>query len=256
MTNTAELGVAIAIPEKAVAVQRTEVGLLMERAMEGQMDMEAMKDLVALYKETAAIQARKEFDAALAAFQAECPQPAKNRKSQHATNAGTSKQGWYSSRAEIERTARPIASRYGLSWTWDTTVGTDSTEIVCILRHVAGHREMSRVTMPNEVRGGASPQQKMGIVQEYGMRYSLVAAIGIASDDADTDGAPPIVDTTPVDDEQLDNLQLAWDAVKNNVGKKKLDPKAFFAYFACDSLSALPASRYAEALDSLKRKQS
>lgn len=250
MKDGVEVGTAMTAPNEGV----TEVGRLLAHAMDKGVDMEAMTALVALYKETAAIQARKDFDAALAAFHAECPQMIRSSKSQHATSSGTTKAGWFASLSEIVKTARPIAVRHGLTWTFDTIAGAENTEVVCKLRHVAGHREDTTVTLPNEVKGGASPQQKAGIIQTYGMRYSLIGALGITSADDDTDGAPP-ASNEPITDEQLANLQLVWDEVKDNTGSKALNQAAFYRFFGCTTLSDLPAARYTEALASLASKR-
>lgn len=204
---------------EAVEVQPVEMGMvpadtaqiarLMEMAVQGGDDsVGALERLVDLQHRVEDRNARRAFVVALNAFREECPQPTKNRENRQfkVTREGTQVYAKYADLSEIERVARPVAAKHGLTWTWDTRVEDDLMHVTCKVQHIDGHSDSSTVSMPHESKAGSSPQQKFGSTQTYGMRYSLIAALGITTADDDVDGAAA-GSTEKITDGQADYLK-------------------------------------------------
>jgi len=191
MSEQGELAVVKAEEMGAVPAKTGEISELMGLAIREKMPVEVLERLVALQERVTDRNAKMAYIQALTSFRSECPQPKKNRENRQfkVTRAGTERYSMYADLPEIERVARPVAAEHGLTWTWDTRVDEKLMHVICKVQHVEGHSDSSTVSMPYESKAGSSPQQKYGSTQTYGMRYSLVAALGITTADEDVDGA-------------------------------------------------------------------
>jgi hypothetical protein len=247
--KTKEPGTDVAPVREETAIHRPDVFGLMSVAAEKGMGLEDLKELFGLQKEIDARNARMAFSRALAAFRAECPQPQKTRENAQfsVTRDGQKRASRYSPLEEIDRVARPVAARHGLSWIWDTVLDGQHMHVTCKLLHEDGHMETSTVAMPYESKAGASPQQKYGSTQTYGMRYSLIAALGITTADDDLDGAGPADPGDTITDEQAAVL-IEW------IETSGADREAFLKYLGIKELDDLPAARFDHALKALERK--
>lgn len=248
--ETREPGTEVAPVEKGGAVHRADVFGLMSVAAEKGMGLQDLKELFGLQKDIDARNARMAFSRALAAFRAECRQPEKTRENAQfsVTRNGVKRASRYSPLEEIDRVARPVAAKHGLSWTWDTVIDGELMHVTCKFFHEDGHMETSSVSMPYESKAGASPQQKYGSTQTYGMRYSLIAALGITTADDDVDGA----ETEPTDAPKIDADQR--EELEKGIDLSGADREKFLAWLGVESLDDLPASRFRDAKAALRRK--
>ena len=122
--------------------------------------------------------------------------------------------------------------------------------VICRVTHVAGHSEETTVSMPFESKAGSSPQQKYGTAQTYGMRYSLIAALGITTADDDTDGNAPADEPEPVTDEELAALTDLLD----EIGDRVKNETKLLAWLGVDALADITRADYARAIAALKAK--
>ena len=243
----------IVVPEPS-AVAHTEEGgdSLIRLALEQGHPVDVLERLVALQERVTERNARMAFVEALTAFRRECPVIPKTRKNlqfQKVTRAGTKAPAMYAALEDIDRIAQPVASAHGLIWTWDTVNGPERMAVTCKLLHVDGHSESATVEMPYSDNRGPSPQQQFSITQSYGMRYSLIAVLGITTADDDMDGNNAADDDgDTITEGQVADLYALADEVKANLPK-------FLKFLGVDGLSDLPASRYGEAKKALEAKR-
>lgn len=215
-------------------------------------NVEVVERLVALQERAQERNARAAFFEAMTAFRAECPPIPRTRENTQfqVTRSGARVNARYAALEDIDRIARPVAARHGLSWTWNTTVEGDAMRVTCRVAHVDGHAEETSVTMPTESKAGSSPQQKYGSAQTYGMRYSLVAALGLTTADEDVDGNaqrnPESV--TKATREEIADIDAMIDSVGANRAK-------FLEVLRVERLEDLPASRVPKALELLEEKR-
>ncbi|HEX6926797.1 MAG TPA: ERF family protein [Longimicrobiaceae bacterium] len=223
---------------------------LIKFGIERDMSVEALERLVALQERITDRNARTAFVEALAAFRQDCPPIAKTRENTQfsVTRNGTRRAGTYAPLEEIDRVARPVAAKHGLTWTWDTRVDDKLMHVSCRVMHVMGHSETTNVSMPFESKAGSSPQQKYGAAQTYGMRYSLIAALGITTADDDEDGNGQYSADTITDRQAAD-----LDALIDEVG---VDRVKFLRWLGVKELSDLRAADMGRAVKALESKRS
>ena len=223
---TDQLGlVAVEEAEEAHAVEMVpasvgSIARIMEMVAMQPGSMDTMKALAELQYRAEDRNARKAFVRSLNAFRAECPQPKKTKENEQfkVTRNGVKVNSKYSPLDEIDRTVRPFTSKHGLTWTWDTIIDETHMHVICKIQYEDGHSDSSKVSMPYSSNAGASPQQKYGATQMYGMRYSLVAALGITTADEDLDGADGMMADT-ISDGQADYLKKLLKDGDANVAK-------------------------------------
>lgn len=240
------IGTALAAP-----TQSGEIGELVRLAINEKVSVEVLERLVALQERVTDRDAVLQLNQALGAFQSECPPVLKGRTASIVSKTKGTKFSYnYAPLDDIVPHIRPYLERHGLSYTWDSEVSTGMLRCTCTVRHIAGASVAASFSCPTDGSERMSAAQSAGAALTYARRQSLVQALGLTTADEDTDGADPAEESTAVTAEQLANLQAVWDEVKKNV-----DAKKFFAFFDCDSLAALPAARYAEAVRMLERKR-
>jgi len=134
------------------------------------------------------MQARKAFDAAIAAAKAEIPVIAKNRTVDFTGKTGIRTHYKHEDLAEIARTVDPILARHGLSYRFRTTSDLNQpVAVTCIVSHAAGHYEENTLSGPRDDSGNKNAIQQVGSTITFLQRYTLKAALGLAAA-ADDDG--------------------------------------------------------------------
>jgi hypothetical protein len=146
---------------------------------------------------------------------------------------------------EIVGTVRPHLALHGFSFSFDSK--TDGKMLTCTvtLRHANGHRETSSFTLPTESASGASEQQKAGGALTYAKRQCLISILGLSL--TDPEPTPAVVQKSVTED-QVATL----DALMSEVN---VTAEAFCKRFSVESVSALPGSRYVEAVRSLESRR-
>lgn len=131
--------------------------------------------------------ARSEYFAALARFQGLLGPIPRDRDVKN--RDGTIRYR-YATLDQILKHIREPMTACGLSWRWAPSPPTDEgAEIVCVITHVGGHSEETRILIPGITAGGTNAAQDAGGANTYGRRYSLINALGIqATDDNDAEG--------------------------------------------------------------------
>ncbi len=219
---------------------------LLRLAVDKGVPVEQLKQLVELHERMEQRQAQKEFSAAMAAFQAECPSIKKASEAKIITTGGGNFSYTYAELDEIARTANPILAKHGLSYGWDSTLEKDTLTVVCTVRHAAGHFVTSTFTLPTESKSAMSPQQKVGAALTFAQRKSLSSVLGLTTTDDDTDAAE--VDPAPITDDQVTVLADLAKEVKANAAR-------FLKFMGVASLADIRSSDYQRAVAALEQKR-
>ena len=236
-----------ALPEVGPSVK----DLMGMAIQQGESGVAALERLAALMERDTDRRARMAYIEALSRFREQCPPIPKTRKNiqfSRVNRAGVNGPAMYADIEDIDRIARPIASANGLIWTWDTKVDATHMHTSCKLLHVDGHSETATVSFPYESKAGASAQQKYSITQTYGMRYSLIAALGITTADADTDGNVPGQASETITDEQVADLTALAQEVKADIPR-------FLKYMGVAAMGDITTGEYARAKKALEDKR-
>lgn len=168
------------------------------------------------------MQARKAFDAAIAAAKAEIPVIAKNRTVDFTGKTGIRTHYKHEDLAEIARTVDPILARHGLSYRFRTTSDLNQpVAVTCIVSHAAGHYEENTLSGPRDDSGNKNAIQQVGSTITFLQRYTLKAALGLAAaaDDDDGRGAGNLDEPQYITAEQAKAIEDRCSAEGVNVDK-------------------------------------
>lgn len=162
---------------------------LLSKALDGDVDVNALEKLMDLQERWEETQAKKSFERALAGFQADCPVVNKANTASLKTKSGAEFQYSYASLDIIMQVIRPILKIHGLSVRFDTAQSSDGGHTtLCKVGHVDGHSETSSFICPIDKEMHANDTQKQGSASSYGKRYALCNALNIATGEDDDGG--------------------------------------------------------------------
>jgi hypothetical protein len=221
---------------------------MLSQAVGNGANVETLDKLMAMQERWEAHQARKAFDAALAAAKAEIPVINKNKLVDYASTDGKSRTTYqHEDLGEIARTVDPILAKHGLSYRYQTTSEINQPiSVTCIVSHRDGHSEKNTLTGPRDDSGKKNLIQQMGSTITYLQRYTLKAALGLAAA-ADDDGRAAGPGAETIDDDQLGDLLALIDSVH-------ADKARFLRHFQIEALAGLPLARLDEAIRMLNAK--
>jgi hypothetical protein len=211
---------------------------------------EGLQILMQINERLADRAAEQEFNVAYAKFKAECPPVAKNARAD-IVKGGVKKYSYdYLDTPEIERVCGPHLLANGFSYSWgDSTVENGIMTSTCTLRHVGGHSRPSKAQTPIENTSGMSAQQKFSNANTITRRQSLVNALGLVAVDRDTDGSPPVTDST-ITEEQARYLGTMIDKCGGSTYGR------FCRVYNIQTVGELPSRCYSGAESMLREKLS
>lgn len=173
-----------ALPAALVDRPTTPAGLL-ELAVQRGASIEQMQALMVIKREWDADEARKAFAADFAAFKAEAVDIIRNKEF-----GGPLTGKKYADLYAVTQAVTPALSKHGLSVSWKPTKDDkDWIEITCMLRHKGGHVETVSMGGPPDTGGAKNMLQARCSTKTSLERATTTAILGVASRDADDDGA-------------------------------------------------------------------
>jgi hypothetical protein len=161
-------------------------------------DLGAVKEMLAMSKELAADQARREFEEAVAAAKAEIQPVTRNAKGHNDKR--------YADFSAYAKAVDPIITKHGLSYRFRTQQNENRITVTCILAHKSGHFEENDLSGPADTSGSKNAIQAIGSTLTYLQRYSLIQALGLAASNDDDGKAAGNRDENPIGKEQIKKL--------------------------------------------------
>ena len=161
---------------------------LIRVALERGATIEQMGQLIALQERMEATEARKAFIVAMAGFKAEPISITKDGEVDFKTDKGRTHYR-HETLANVLRAVTPRLAAHGLSVGWVTKQDPKSGDITvdCVVTHLAGHAEVVTLTGPPDKSGNKNALQAIESAVSYLKRYTVLAALGLASEDEDDD---------------------------------------------------------------------
>jgi hypothetical protein len=157
---------------------------LIERASASGASIEVPQQLFELKLRVEADEARKAYDAAMAAFKSHPPRITKNKE----VAFGTTKYS-HATLDHVTDVLTSALSHVGISHRFEVAQTGENVSVSCILRHAAGHSERTMLSGPIDKSGSKNAIQSIGSAVTYLQRYTLLAAVGMAAGGQDDDGA-------------------------------------------------------------------
>lgn len=210
---------------------------MIERAVAAGASIETIEKLMGLQERFEANQARKAFNEAISEAKARV-RPVVRNKTGHNSKK-------YADFAAIASAVDPILADLGLSYRFRTEQG-ERINVTCILSHRDGHQETTTLAGPPDASGSKNAIQAIGSTLTYLQRYSLVQMLGLAASD-DDDGKAGGVGATITDDQATQIQKLVLESGANVA--------AFLNYMKAESISDIPAAKFAEAKSMLEQKK-
>jgi len=241
----------VAIMEPGESERRSAGALtplaMLNRAMETGASMEVLEKFMSLHERWEAGNARKAFDAAISEAKAKIPTIKKNRRvGFESRRTGDRTDYAFADLAEIQRVINPILSEHGLSYRYQTKQDGAIVTVTCVMSHRDGHSEATTLSGPLDTSGNKNPIQQIGSTVTFLERYTLTAALGLASAEDDDGRAAGAGDT--ITDEQVERLQ-------REIMDTDSDLPKFLAHMKVEALADIPASRFDAAMQALSRKR-
>jgi hypothetical protein len=177
-------GTAVVVAEPTAVALVTPYTKLLEKAAEsGNLSIfEKGMELEERWHQT---QARRDFDAAMAAAKAEMPTISKNQLVDFEAKSvgGRNTNYRYEDFADVVETIQPVLSKHGLylRHTGNNNVETGMVHVTCILGHRHGFRELTPLSAKIDPSGNKNHVQAIGSTITYLQRYSAKLALGLAA---------------------------------------------------------------------------
>lgn len=175
-------------PKTEVLAHRDGAALIAQAIDKGS-DVATLERLFELQKRWEANEAKKAFVAAMARFKSACPSVLP--KDAEVSHRGG--QYRHATLGAILARVTPHLSAEGLSVGWQCEQPEGLVRVTCTVTHDMGHSESSWLTAPRDDSGSKNPIQSVGSTVTYLSRYTLQAALGLATaddDDGMASGAP------------------------------------------------------------------
>ena len=182
---------AVAIrPEEKMAVARPageganfDIESVFRYALDKGAGPEAMTTLMNVRRELKAEHSKSEFDAAMAALQAELPIIQKRK-------FGAKNAYKYAPLDDIVSQVQPLLQKHGFSFTVTSEIQNNLVKAICKITHRGGHHDQSEFSCPIDSRNPMmnDPQRYAGSLT-FSKRYAFCNAFGIMTGDEDVDGS-------------------------------------------------------------------
>lgn len=232
-----------ALPE---APPQSGMVAMMERlALNPDLPVEKLEKLLDMQIKVMAIEAEKEFAAAMARVQSKLPKVGRDRKNDQ-TNS------MYSTLEAIAAAIKPIytAEGFSMSFSESPSPKENHVRVIGILRHKDGHKTEHYRDVAIDATGIAGKVNKTQTHAEassitYGRRYVTCLAFDVATGD-DTDGNQPKGETL-TEKQAADLLAL--------IEEVKADKAKFLKWCQVDRIEDIPQKWYATCCNQLRGKK-
>ena len=216
---------AIAIrKETAPAKTLSQTDMIMA-AIQGKADLDKVRQLFELQKETEKWNAEKAYNRAIADFKANPPEIVKESQVDFKSErTGQRTHYKYAALANVIEKVTPELSKHGLTVSWRTSQ-TDKVLVTCRISHELGHYEETTLAADSDSSGSKNAIQAMGSAITYMQRYTVLALLGLACSDADDDGRS--TSDVPLQLSQKLVQQSLRDRVREIAKTKFKNPDAF-----------------------------
>jgi hypothetical protein len=109
-----------------------------------------------------------------------------------------------------------------LSYRWEISDTKEELKVTCLISHILGHTERTTMSAAPDPSGSKNGIQARGSSITYLQRYTLIAALGLSTADADVDGNIP----TEYDMDKLhkDYMEIYNEVIQIDSGLSKYHP--------------------------------
>ena len=197
-------------PAEIVSHAAGLLSIIERAARDPSVDLDKFERLMAMQERIQQAEAKRQFNAAIAAAKGEFEKISKNRKVDFTSQKGRTNYR-HEDLAEIARAVDPALAKHGLNYRFRVTQEGQRVSVACILAHRDGYSEETLLTAAEDHSGNKNSIQAIGSAASYLQRYTLKAALGLAvshDDDGAAAGEASQADEL-ASDEQIENVRKA-----------------------------------------------
>jgi hypothetical protein len=204
---------------------------LLQVAMNQNADLDRLEKLMELQFRWEAAEAKKKYDAAVAAFKANPPEILKNRHVDYTTKQGNRVQYDHATLDQVCSAVTESLSKHGITHRWTVAQSEGLIRVTCILT-CAGHSEQTTLSSGPDDSGGKNAIQAIASAMKYLQRYTLLAATGLEAGNGDNDGqgGPP-----------METLKMHLDRIAGAVNLTVLEKAYKDAFMEAKNVNNSPA---------------
>ena len=242
--------VAEPAPLPAVSESAALLQVIERMAVNPAVDVEKFERLMAMHERIQAKRAEQAFNADLADMQHKLPTI--NERGGITNNAGKV-QSKYALWEDVVEAITPVLGAHGFSLSYRLGRDGERQTVTGILRHRAGHKEETTLSLPLDMSGSKNAVQGVGSTVSYGKRYVTQALLNLVSSGEDDDGQGGSDDLISAEQkaELVELLQAQGAVDPNGAGTQK-----FLKYMAVASLDEIKAANFGRAKAALEAKKS
>ncbi len=211
-------------------------------------DLSQLAQLMELQEKWEAKQAKANFNHARQKFMDEVKTVVKN------------KEGFgyfFASLDNIAKTIKPVLDKCNLHYSWDTDFVDGIVHVTCVISHVDGHEQRTKLAGGPDTSGKKNSIQAIGSTTSYLQRYTLVSALGLVISDQDSDlnvdddgdGGQKVV-PIKTNENVIDKKQVK--EILELISKTKANTIKFCDHHKISSVAEMPASKFEDCKTSLK----
>ncbi|WP_019219013.1 ERF family protein [Bartonella florencae] len=191
MSEISTTQTALVEKTNACETNSTAMELILERALQSDVDLDRLKSLLELREKEIKRQERQNFVHDLSTMQMEYKEIQKN-----ATNPHTNSQ--YATLDKYLDAIKDSLSKYRFSlFSRIKEQNSNGITVEMTLKHISGNEISTQGTFPFDATGSKNNIQAVGSTITYARRYLLGMLLNVASKEDDTDGNPPIKKAFP-----------------------------------------------------------
>lgn len=229
----------------------TAVLALINLAIDKGVPVESLQTLQKMYHEEMALVSKRQYTEALSRFQSKCPPVPADAELGHLSRVGRDgikRAVRFASIQGLRDWMQPYLDPEGFSVTLDAETSGNMMTAIATLRHIGGHSESSRFTLPTDAKTPAmSPQQAYEAAYSFACRIALRSVTGVRVS-AEDGGAEAEV-------AQITEAQAATITALMEEAKGKFPVEAFLKWLNAERVEHVRANRYDEAVKYLERKR-
>jgi hypothetical protein len=215
--------------------------------------IEQLQQLMDLQDRWDGKQARRAFDAAIAAAKAEIKPIVKRQQVDFLNRNNTRTAYRHEGMDDIAEHVDPILARHGLSYRHRPKQEEGFLTITCILAHVDGHSEETPLRAPYDDSGNKSPAQSVASTGTLLQRYTLKLALGLATTKDDDGQAGREGEEAGQQLRCITHAQVK--ALEDEVKRLGADRGAFLRAIRCDEFGQILAENYDRVMTLLREKK-
>lgn len=171
----------------AITAITTPSDLLRIAAERGDADLDRLERLMKMHLEWRAEEAKNAFFEGMAGFKAEPIKIFKRKEVYFQSQKGVTNY-WHAELSDVTDAVGPAMARHGLTFDWDIRQEPGRVIVDCIITHKMGYSKKVTMEGPLDATGNKNAIQQAGSTVTYLQRYTLLAAIGMATQGMDNDG--------------------------------------------------------------------